>query len=81
MNSLRQLLEFLDALESAHIQYRLEHNRNAIMVIIREPSSFLEIEFFEDGRVEMQTIGPPGEVLPVPFAGLIERIIRIVHGP
>ena len=49
-----KLLEFLDRLETAKIHYRLEHVRESIMVMADVPGERWEIEFFEDGHVEVE---------------------------
>ena len=50
----RKLLAFLDRLEHDKVWYRLEHVRNSIMVTISVPGERWEIEFFEDGTLEVE---------------------------
>ena len=57
MNSLEQLLQFISELQDARIQFDLKSVRDAIMVALRSPSTYYEIEFFADGHIEVQTFG------------------------
>ena len=55
MNTLARLTSFLKRLEESKISYSLEHNRDeTIMVLIAVPGQRWEIEFFEDGTVEVE---------------------------
>lgn len=49
-----KLLEFLDRLEDAKIDYRLAHIRNSIMVEMVVPGERWEVEFFENGRIAIE---------------------------
>ena len=60
--SFRKLLDFLDRLEKARIWYRLEHIRDSVMVLLSVPGERWEVEFFEDGRVEVERFVSPGEI-------------------
>lgn len=61
MSTLSELLSFLCRLEQAKISYRIEHNRDeAIMIIVCVPGSRYEIEFFDDGSVEIETFVSTG---------------------
>ena len=53
-----ELLAFLTRLEERKISYRLEHNRqDSIMVLIAVPGERWEVEFFSDGRLEVEVFG------------------------
>lgn len=55
MTSFAKLLSFLNRLDQVKIAYSLGHNRaETIMVIIDVPGQRWEIEFFEDGTVEVE---------------------------
>ena len=55
MNPMNDLLNFLVKLEEKKISYRLEHNReDSIMVLIAVPGERWEVEFFGDGRIEIE---------------------------
>ena len=69
-----KLLALLERLETAKIHYKLEHNRdNAIMIIAFAPGEYWEIEFLDDGGIEIERFRSNGEiadesVLPELFA-------------
>ncbi len=55
---MNNLLNFLVNLEERKISYRLEHNRqDSIMVLIAMPGKRWEVEFFGDGRIEIEVFG------------------------
>jgi len=55
MNTLGKLLTFLDELDGRQISFKLVHSRSgAIMVDIAVPGERWEVEFFEDGHVEVE---------------------------
>lgn len=54
VNPLGRLLEFLDQLEETHIYYDLKHSRDSILVRVDLPTGIWEIEFFEDGTLEVE---------------------------
>jgi hypothetical protein len=50
-----ELINFLNKLEDSNISYNLKKVRDeAIMVVIRVPGERWEIEFMEDGTVEIE---------------------------
>ncbi len=49
-----RLLRFLEQLENYNIAYDLDHVRETIMVRARLPAGIWEIEFFEDGTIEVE---------------------------
>lgn len=49
-----KLLEFLDRLEDAKIDYRLAHIRDSIMVEMVVPGERWEVEFFENGQIAIE---------------------------
>lgn len=51
---MKRLLEFLDLLEQKAIYHRLNKVRDAIMVEIAIPGQRWEIEFFDDGKIEVE---------------------------
>jgi hypothetical protein len=61
-SSLAKLLTFLNHLEEANISYKLDHVRDAIMIIVTVPGERWEIEFFEDDRVEVERFTSSGSM-------------------
>jgi len=57
-----RVLRFLDALDTAKIWYRLEHVRETLMVILAIPGERWEVEFFEDGRIEVERFVSTGSI-------------------
>ena len=55
MSATKQLLSFCAALEQRRARYevRVEH-QDAVMVSVAVPGEWWEIEFFEDGHVELE---------------------------
>ncbi|MBI4824204.1 MAG: hypothetical protein HY805_08260 [Nitrospirae bacterium] len=61
--SLKNLLSFLNRLNGKKISYSLEHNsNNAIMVIVVVPGQRWEVEFFDDGSIEVDRFISTGEI-------------------
>lgn len=59
----RKLTMFLKELEQEHIHYTLaSHRDGAIMVLVTVPGKRWEIEFFEDGSVEVERFISNGEI-------------------
>jgi len=57
------LLSFLNDLRAAKISYRLGHLRDeAILVEIAVPGERWEVEFFEDGIVEVEVFKSDGTI-------------------
>ena len=61
-SSLGKLLRFLDQLELAKLAYRLEHVRDSIMVVVAVPGERWEVEFFDDGQVEVERFSSSGKI-------------------
>ena len=53
-SSLTKLLNFLDSLENVKIHYRLSHVRDSLMVEIDVPGEKWEVEFFDNGEIEIE---------------------------
>lgn len=51
---MKQLIELLNQLEERRIYYRLNKVRDSIMVEAAIPGQRWEIEFFDDGHVEIE---------------------------
>jgi hypothetical protein len=62
-NAFDKLTEFLDQLKLAKIHYSIEFNRDtAIMVIAVVPGERWEVEFFQDGSVEIEIFKSDGKI-------------------
>ena len=63
-SSLGELFDLLRRLESAKIAYELRHSRyNAIMVEVDVRGEHWEIEFLQDGDVEVEIYRSGGRIL------------------
>ncbi len=63
MKGMTKLLKCLRRLEELKIHYRIEHNRDdSIMVITDVPGQKWEIEFFNDGDVEIEIFKSDGQI-------------------
>ena len=80
MNSLEQLLLFISRLQDGRIQFDLKCVRDAIMVAVRSPSTYYEIEFFADGNIEVQSFGPSSQVQTFTLQEITDRVILDVNG-
>jgi hypothetical protein len=62
-NQFARLLEFLRRLDDGGIAFRLRHSReDAIMVMINVPGERWEVEFLEDGDIEVECFRSNGEI-------------------
>ena len=59
---MNELLAFLNHLEEAKIFYRLSKVREAVMVEIAVPGQRWEVEFFEDGHIEVEKFISNGHI-------------------
>ncbi len=58
-----RLLDFLEELDDKNIAYTLLHFRSeSVAVLIRTPSDRWEVEFMDDGSVEVERFIDTGEV-------------------
>jgi hypothetical protein len=58
-----KLLGFLKQLDDHHLWYRLEHVRDAVMVMVTVPGERWEIEFFDDGQIEVERFRSSGDIV------------------
>ncbi len=56
------LYSFLEELENKKIYYRLEKIRDSIMVCVAVPGQRWEIEFFGDGKIEIEIFASNGVI-------------------
>ena len=71
---MEKLLEFLNELEAKKIYYKLNKVRDAIMVEIAVPGERWEVEFFDDGTVEIEKFISSGKIFgEKEFETLFER--------
>src|SRR5437660_7725427 len=62
-NPLSKMLSFLGKLQKAKIAYELRHSRDdAVMVRINVPGERWEVEFLEDGEIEVERFSSSGEI-------------------
>jgi len=54
------LFEFLDRLEAAKIHFDLGRFRDSVNVLITVPGARWEVEFFEDGHIEVEVFRSKG---------------------
>ena len=72
------LLGLLNRLSAAHIPYTLRHSRaDAVMIEVAVPGERWEIDFLEDGEVEVEVFRSGGDVAA--DAGQIDQLIA-THG-
>ena len=71
--SLGKLLAFLEKLDDLKLHYRLAHVRPSIMVEIAVPGERWEVEFFDNGEVEIERFVSTG-VNPIDDAAL-DRLV------
>jgi hypothetical protein len=58
-----KLLAFLQRLDKAKIPYSMEHSReDAIMIIAYAPGQYWEIEFLEDGEIDIERYRSDGTI-------------------
>ena len=69
-----RLLSFLNELRKGKIHYRLDQFRDdAIMVEVAVPGERWEIEFLDDGTVEVEVFRSDGNILD---SGALDELIR-----
>jgi len=62
-DNLEKLLSFLNRLNEVHISFSLSQiRRETIMVLISVPGEHWEVEFFEDGSIEIEIYKSDGEI-------------------
>jgi hypothetical protein len=63
-NQFSRLLALLERMDKAKISYRLEHSReNALMVVAFAPGEYWEIEFLEEGAIDIERFRSNGKIL------------------
>ncbi len=76
-NPMEKLLAFIDELDRRRIFRRLASVRDAVMVEVHVPGERWEVEFFADGRVEVEIFRSAGGVLGLAEAeAALERLLR-----
>jgi hypothetical protein len=62
-NQLNKLIAHLERLEKAKIPYTMEHSReDAIMILAFAPGEYWEIEFLEDGEIDIERYRSNGKI-------------------
>ena len=55
MSAFAKLLDLLNKLDDAHISFDVKHVRaETVMVLVHLPAEYWEVEFFENGQVEIE---------------------------
>ncbi len=63
MNHIKELIQFLNTLEEKKIYYRINKTRtSSIMIEVTIPGQRWEIEFMDDGSVEIEKFVSNGEM-------------------
>jgi hypothetical protein len=66
-NPFDRLLAFLERLDKARISYRLEHQREgALRVLAHAPGEYWEIDFLNDGTVDIERFRSDGGIYDEP---------------
>lgn len=60
MTALENASKLLAELNQRHVQYELHIVRDALMVSVAVPGEYWEIEFFDDGHVELERFESQG---------------------
>jgi hypothetical protein len=62
-NQFSKLLAFLERLDQARVPYQMRHSReDALMVIAFAPGQYWEIEFLEDGDIDIERYRSDGRI-------------------
>lgn len=62
-NQFSKLLGFLQRLDEAKIPYTMEHSReDAVMIVAFAPGEYWEIEFLEDGEMDIERYRSDGRI-------------------
>jgi hypothetical protein len=72
------LPRFLDRLQALHGSYSLGRYRDSIMVTVATPALRWEVEFMDDGRIEVERFVSPGDIGD---SALIDALLADLNGP
>lgn len=62
-NQFSRLLAFLERLDQAKISYSMRHSRDdALMIVAFAPGEYWEIEFLEDGDIDIERYRSNGHI-------------------
>jgi hypothetical protein len=62
-NQFNKLIALLERLDEARIPYTMEHSReNAIMILAFAPGEYWEIEFLENGEIDIERYRSNGKI-------------------
>ena len=62
-NQFAKLLAFLERLDRAKIPYSMQHSRDdAVMIVAFAPGEYWEIEYLEDGDIEIERYRSNGHI-------------------
>jgi hypothetical protein len=58
-----RLLAFLERLDKAKVPYQMRHSRDdAVMIVTFAPGQYWEIEFMQDGEIEVERFRSNGHI-------------------
>ena len=72
--SLEFLVDFIVLLRNRKIYYFLQSHRESVMVVIPRPDLYLEVEFFGDGSIEVQSFGPSSSVQKISEQEIVDLV-------
>jgi hypothetical protein len=61
-NPLQELIAFVTRLDEEGLWYRLERIRDTILVMVSTPGTRWEVEYFADGRIEVERFVSDGTI-------------------
>jgi hypothetical protein len=75
MNSLKKVLNFLNKLDESGLGYSMEHNReDTLTVLVTVPGERWEVEFHDDGDVEVEVFYSGAEQEDLEGEEALERL-------
>jgi len=72
--SIGRVIGFLETLDKGSVWYQLLHVRDSLMILLAVPGERWEVEFFEDGHIELERFRSTSDIDHVTDQGLLELI-------
>lgn len=73
--SIGKVLSFLETLDKGSVWYELLHVRDSLMIALTVPGERWEVEFFQDGHIELERFKSSGDVIEVTDQELTELLV------